>query len=70
MLPDHLERLGIWKTFYLVSICFPLVIPFIHGTFNLLFGQRWSKKYECVLSACTYAYFTAPRFLIFPQDYK
>jgi hypothetical protein len=68
MVLDHLERLDLWETFCLVSICFPLVTPFIHGTFNLLFGQRWYKKVERVLSTRTYVYFTAPRFLIFPQD--
>jgi hypothetical protein len=68
MVHDRLECSGFWETFRLVSICFPLVTPFIHGTSNPLFGQRWYKKYEHILSARTYADFTAPRFLIFPQD--
>jgi hypothetical protein len=66
MVHDRLKRLGFWETLCLVSICFPLVTSFIHGTSNPLFGQRWYKKYERVLSLRTYTYFTAPRFSIFP----
>jgi hypothetical protein len=53
MIHDHLEHLGLWETFYLVYICFPLVTPFIFGTFNPLF---WTEVVQEVRThtICTY----------------